>query len=510
MHVGERQSRVAGRDRRCKTPVEIRSSFTSHSMSQPKSISEYRVALKAAEATIARLEGENARLKERVRKLEGQVEAAQRAAKRQAAPFSRGSRKPSGRRPGRHSGADHGRHAHRQAPERVDEEVHAELPAACPHCGGELEECQEGWEQFQEELPEVRALVTRVSGKWARCTRCGRRVRGRHPRQTSEAIGAAAAQVGPRALALACSLHTEHGLSVRKTTATMRELGIRLSPGGLVQALARIGNRCQLTYQALAAVVRRSPVVSGDETSWHVNGDGAWLWIMTTELVTVYGIREGRGYEEAASLLSPDYRGVLVRDGWAVYTRFVEAEHQTCLAHLLRRCREMREVTWGRGREVPNLVSGILKDALVVRDRHHAGDMGDGDLAVTVVDLEARVGRLLARPAIVHAGNRRLLKHLGRERDHLFTFLRHPELDVPAANWRAEQGIRPAVMIRKTWGGNATWNGARTQECLMSVCRTGRLQGVDVIGALTEFQRQPAPRLLPGLVLPAPGPDRGG
>ena len=43
-------------------------------MSQPKSISEYRVALKAAEAKIARLEAENAQWKERVRKLEGQLE----------------------------------------------------------------------------------------------------------------------------------------------------------------------------------------------------------------------------------------------------------------------------------------------------------------------------------------------------------------------------------------------------------------------------------------------------
>jgi hypothetical protein len=138
--------------------------------------------------------------------------------------------------------------------------------------------------------------------------------------------------VGPRALALACSLHEEHGLSVRKTTATMRELGIGLSPG-LVQAIARIGDRCQPTYQALVEAVRRSPVVSADETSWHVNGEMAWLWIMTTELVTVYGIREGRGFEEAASLLGADFEGVLVRDGWAIYPKFVEAEHQTCLAH---------------------------------------------------------------------------------------------------------------------------------------------------------------------------------
>jgi transposase len=155
-------------------------------------------------------------------------------------------------------------------------------------------------------------------------------------------------------------------------------------------------------------------------------------------------------------------------------------------------------------------VAGILKDALMLRDRHQAGQVSDCELAVAVVELEARVGWLLALPAIIHTGNRRLLKHLGRERDHLFTFLHHPELGVPATNWWAEQGIRPAVMMRKTWGGNATWNGARTQERLMSVCRTGRLQGVDVIGALTELQCQPRPVLLPGLVLPTPDRDRGG
>src|SRR5881392_1837792 len=99
-------------------------------MSQPKSIPDYRLALKAAEAKVARLEAENAQLKERVRKLEGQLEAAQRAAKRQAAPFSRGKRKPSGRPPGRRSGAEHGRHAQRQTPDRVDEELFAELPEA--------------------------------------------------------------------------------------------------------------------------------------------------------------------------------------------------------------------------------------------------------------------------------------------------------------------------------------------------------------------------------------------
>ena len=56
--------------------------------------------------------------------------------------------------------------------------------------------------------------------------------------------------------------------------------------------------------------------------------------------------------------------------------------------------------------------------------------------------------------------NRRLLDHLTRERDHLFTFLRAP--GVQATNWRAEQAIHPAVVTRKVWGGNPTWAGADT------------------------------------------------
>ena len=34
-----------------------------------------------------------------------------------------------------------------------------------------------------------------------------------------------------------------------------------------------------------------------------------------------------------------DYPGVLQRDGWQSYRQFTHAAHQTCLAHLLRRCR---------------------------------------------------------------------------------------------------------------------------------------------------------------------------
>lgn len=169
------------------------------------------------------------------------MEAALRAGKRQSAPFSKGKPKADPKRPGRKSGDQHGRHGHRQPPEQVDEIVAAETPCACPDCGGELEEA-ETEEQWQEEIPVPRPIRRHFVIHVSRCRQCGRPVRGRHPWQTSQATGAAAAQVGPEAQSLAARLHYEMGLSMGKTAAVLQEVcGISITRGGVAQvALPRV------------------------------------------------------------------------------------------------------------------------------------------------------------------------------------------------------------------------------------------------------------------------------
>ena len=85
--------------------------------------------------------------------------------------------------------------------------------------------------------------------------------------------------------------------------------------------------------------VHGSPVVTADETSWRVAADLQWLWAFVTPATTVYAIQPGRGLAQAAAVIGRDYAGVLQRDGWQSYRQFHAALHQTCLAHLLRRCR---------------------------------------------------------------------------------------------------------------------------------------------------------------------------
>ena len=461
--------------------------------------------LRRARREIERLRAENEQLQRRLRELEARLEAALRRGKRQSAPFSKGEPKADPKRPGRTSGEKHGQHGHRQPPEHVDETVAVEAPCACPECGGELEE-ERTEEQWQEEIPVPRPIRRRFVIHVARCKQCGRPVRGRHPLQTSQATGAAAAQVGPEALAQAARLHYELGLSMGKTAAVLREVcGISLTRGGVAQALARLGERCEPSYLALVRSVRNSLMVVMDETGWRVCGIKAWLWVAATTLVTVYAIRLGRGFEEAAELIGKDYAGLLVRDGWGPYRGFKKARHQTCAAHLLRRCDEMLETARGRGREIPRAVKAILRDALKLRDRRDTGEIGEEDFQTALAGLEKRLRAQLARPVSgSDTAQGRLLRHLQREFDALFTFLSEP--GVPATNWMAEQALRPAVVNRKVWGGNRTWRGARHQERLMSVLRTSRQQHEDPITILADLLRAPgsvAP--LPLLAPAAPG-----
>jgi transposase len=205
--------------------------------------------------------------------------------------------------------------------------------------------------------------------------------------------------VGPEALSQAARLHYELGLSMGKTAAVLREVcGISITRGGVAQALARLGKRCGPSYLALVRSVRNSLMVVMDETGWRVQGVRAWLWVAATALVTVYAIRHGRGFEEAAELIGKDYAGRLVRDGWGPYRRFKNARHQTCAAHLLRRCDELLETARGRGREIPRAVKAILLDALNLRDRRDAGEVGEQDFQAALAGLEKRLRAQLARP----------------------------------------------------------------------------------------------------------------
>ena len=373
-----------------------------------------------------RLERERDHLREELDRLKRQLEDAQRASKRQAAPFARGARAAHRQRPGRKPGAAYGPRRHKAPPDAVDEEIAVPAPTHCP-CGGPVA-FEKIETQYQHEI--VRKTTwRRYDVSMGRCLWCHRRVHGRDPRQTSDAFGAANVQLGPDALALGVTMNKALGMPHADVAAVLRDgFGLVVQRSTICRAVDRLARRGEGTWQALREAARRSLANGIDETGWNVAAQLHWLWVVVNERCTVCDILPGRGFEQAASLIGPDYEGWLTHDGWAPYYKFLKAGHQSCVSHLIRRCREMAEVSAPAVARFPLRVKAVLEEGLALRDRYHRREMSLHGLWSATGRLEVRLDRLLTH-AYRDAANRRLAKHLIHERPYLFTFLYCPGLD---------------------------------------------------------------------------------
>lgn len=435
------------------------------------------------------LQAENERLRR-------QLDEATRAGKWQAAPFTKGQAAAHPKKPGRKPGQDYGTKAHRLPPtaDQIDEVHEAPLPDRCPECGGPLDETHVA-QQFQVEIPR-KPIHRQFNIHVGQCQHCHRRVQGRHPLQTSDALGAAAAQLGPDAQAAVVELNKQGGLSHGKVTRCLGSLfGIPLSRGGSVHTVLRAAARCEPVYDAIRQTVGQSDWVVPDETGWRVGGHPAWLHTLVGPEATAYVIDPSRSGAVAEAILGLDYDGTMIHDGWSPYDQFEDARHQQCLNHLLRRADGMAATATRGAVCFPRRVAELLRAGLDLRDRHAAGEISRHGLAVARGRLENQLSDLVFPPK-TNAANERLAQHLWAHRGDLFTFLRQLGLD--ATNWRAELAIRFGVILRKVWGGSRTWVGARAQSVLMSVWRTCWQQGRSALDFLSQLLRgMPAAVALP-------------
>lgn len=449
-----------------------------------------------------RLRQENERLQRELEEARARLDQAQRQSQRQAAPFSKGPPKSQPKKPGRKSGTAHGRHGHRLAPSpaAVDEVLEAPLPDACPRCGGSVRETEVAT-QYQTELPR-RPLIRRFHVPVGCCCGCGRRVQGRHPLQTSDALGAAAAQIGPDAQAAVVLLNKTFGRSHIKVAAVFHALfGITLTRGASAPIVLRAAGRLGPAQQEIDQEIKAAPCLTPDETGWRVAGRPAWLHAWVAARATAYAIDPHRKADVLERRIGIAWSGKMVHDGFASYDRFRAATHQQCLGHVLRRVRELEAKATRGAVHYPRKLIALFTEAIPLRNRYKKGEVSAEQLRQARPGFDRRL-RDLAWPAREVPAYETLSGHLWRHWDEWFTFLSHPEVE--PTNWEGEQAIRPAVVNRKVWGGNRTWVGARAQEVLMSVRETCKRTGRSGLEFVSQTLRAFANPLLPRPILLTP------
>jgi transposase len=423
---------------------------------------------------VAQLERALAQLQRTCDELRRQLEAATTAGKRQAAPFSKGPPTPQPKTPGRKAGEQHGTHGHRPppTPDQIDECHEAPLPDACPGCGGCLDETHVA-HQYQTDIPR-RPIVRQFNIHYGRCRGCGQPCHGRHPLQTSDALGAAASQLGPDGQAAVVVLNKDAGLSHGKVAAAFAALfGITLTRGACAQIMLRAGRRLRPAYAQIQQRLPTSEQITPDETGWRVGGHPAWLHAWVGDEATCYVVSPHRSADALEAVIGRNWDGVLIHDGFASYDRFVGACHQQCLAHPLRRAHDLEQVQTGAAKPFPRQVINLFQGALQVRDTFLAGGLDATALAAAHARYVDEIQALTERPR-QNAANATLALHLWAHAEHWFQFLIDPS--IPATNYQAEQALRPAVVNRKVWGGNRTEAGAEAQGILSSVLQTCKQQ----------------------------------
>jgi len=467
----------------------------------PASREELERLLKEERARSEKLERSNERLEkkldemlERQSELQQQIKdlmrkltEALRAAKRQANPFARRVRKQCRKKPGRKAGHPG---AYQAVPDHVDQESFEPL-SSCPCCGGDVDDVTDH-EQFVVDLPKVRAHVHRIVTQSGHCGRCRRRVRSRHPDQVSTAAGAASVALGPNVLGLAADLKHRYGMAYRKIADLIATyFGIRITHGAFVQSSLRLAKLGEVTYLALIATLRASPVVHTDDTGWRIDGESTWLWVFATEAVTVYVVARSRGSAVVLGVLGVEFAGTLVSDGLPaldalddIYTR------AQCLGHLIVRASELAALHKAGAARMPLAVKGLLQDVIALRGCRD--DLAASTYRRKCRGVEQRLDRLLAGHSTV-TENEKLRRHMTKHRDQLLVTLDDPA--VPPTNNLAEQRLRGAVVVRKLGGCNRSDEHAWAHAVLASVAQTAHCQDF----TFTDFVR--------GWLRPRAGPE---
>jgi hypothetical protein len=365
-------------------------------------------------------------------------------------------------------------------------------------------------EHFEVDIPPVKPVVTRYVTHSGYCKTCRRRVQSRHPQQISTATGAAGVVVGPRVKAIAADLKHRLGVPYAKICEHLETgLGLSVTPGALSQADTRLSKKARPVYEELIGALRACTVAHADETGWRIGTLSAWLWVFTTQDITVYTIETSRGHQVVLNILGQEFAGVLVSDCFLAYDAKALEEwlKQKCIAHLLKDLREIEASKTGRAVNFARDVTTLLREALALKADQP--NLTADVFTQRATALEARLDALIdEKRRMTDPDNQRFAKRLRKQRPHLLRFLYVAELD--ATNNLAERKLRPAVVARKTSGCNRTDAGAEAHAILSSLLVTCRQQKRPILDYLIALQRatDEPPSILPeSMCAPsAPGP----
>lgn len=358
------------------------------------------------------------------------------------------------------------------------DEVVVARPTRCRHCQAAFADADHALDARYDkiDLPKVRPVVTRLERYAGHCRCCSATTLAPVPEGLEPGT-----PFSLNIVALAMYLRFVHAVSYKRLTRLLMELfGLAISEGALDAAFQRARPRFDADVAAILARLRRARVVCSDETGVRIDGRGHWNWVFQNSDVVIHVVRPSRGAAVVAEVLGGHRPALWVSDLYGAQQGHADA-WQVCLAHQLRDCQYAIDA--GDVVFAPRMKALLLR-AVVLARRHR--DLAASTRREYRRRLDHALDAVMACAPTTRDG-KRLRKRYARVRDHLFTFLDHPE--VAADNNSSERELRPTATYRKVTGGFRSHWGADLFAAVRSVIGTAARRGIDAYQAITATLR---------------------
>lgn len=405
----------------------------------------------------------------------------------------------SGRKPGGQPG--HKRNLRELLPTEQVDHLNIMRPESCAHCDEPLQGSDSAPLRHQvTEIPVVKPTVTEWQLQQLKCHQCGKKTRAQLPDGVpNEAFGPVLSSV----VALCTVRFRQSKRLVQELLSTM--LNVELSLGAVCKIEQKMSQALATPVQEAGLYVQQQARANADETGWYEGkADGkkqlAWLWTVTTSLVTVFRIAKSRGADVAKEMLGKGFAGILGSDRWSAYNFVDSCRRQLCWSHLIRDIQGFVD----RGGEGAKIGLQLQQQVTLMFGYWHR--VRDGTLQRTtlqrrMIPVQRKILRLLrSARAEAEPKTRGMAKAMLKFQAALFTFVHMP--DVEPTNNVSERQVRQAVIMRKLSCGTESANGSRFVERMLTVTATLRQQQRNVLDYLiaahhARIAGDTAPSLLP-------------
>ena len=359
----------------------------------------------------------------------------------------------------------------RHVPERIDDVKEHKLDI-CPDCGEPVSDTQEIRERIIEDIEQPRTYNTKHLIHRCYCKKCNKIVEP----EIEDALPNA--RFGLRLMMLILILKLDSRIPSNKIVSLLSSVfGINISDGEIYGILKQLSKAFGDHYEDLEKKIKEALVKHIDETSWRVNGKNNWLWIFINKEVALYVVDRHRSSDVPVKVLGNQRDKFVTTDRYSAYNVLVEETgclQQICWTHLLRNSKDLTE-HYSEAKYIHKRMKYIYRNA-------KEGKTSKEKLLSWVDKIASRSYKSTEVFKFVKSVCR-------NHREDLFRFIDNPKVN--PSNNLAEQGLRPAVVIRKVSGGSRSDDGAEITARLLSILQTIKIQTSNPYQGLLNLLQTP-------------------